>query len=492
MNHKRTTGWFNRGATISLAGGIMVSCNSPVPPPESKPNIVFILADDLGFGDLSLYGQEKFSTPNIDLMASEGMVFTHHYAGSTVCGPSRASLLTGLHTGHTSVRGNQPEQILSDHEVTIAHKLKEAGYVTAKIGKWGVGHPPPANDPSRKGFDHFYGYINMWHAHNFYPEFLYRNGIKEFLEGNELMTVDGENPFPTFPEGTGVAARKEQHTHFLFEEEALKFIEVNRDTSFFLFLSLNIPHANNEAGTLLNDGMEVDDYGRFEDKPWPDPEKGFARMIEYMDNTVGAINKKLKDLGLEEKTLVIFTNDNGPHREGNHDADFFNSRGGFRGYKRDLYEGGIRVPFIARWKGTIKPGSRTDHVCAFWDLMPTFCELAGVQPPEPTDGISFLPSLLGNTTGQEKHDYLYWEFYESGGRQAVRMDKWKAVRFETRSGNPTPLELYDLSNDPSESQNIAGRFPEIVRKIESIMEEAHTPLSFISLFNEEVSAEMMF
>jgi arylsulfatase A-like enzyme len=457
-----------------------------------KPNIIFILADDLGFGDLSLYGQDKFTTPHIDQMASAGIVFSNHYAGSTVCGPSRASLLTGLHTGNTSVRGNQPEQILSDDEITIAHKLKEGGYITGKIGKWGVGHPPPVDDPLRKGFDYFYGYVNMWHAHNFYPEFLYRNGKKEYLRGNELMTINGNNPFPSFPEGTGVAEKKEQHTHFLFEQEALSFIEANRDTTFFLFLSLNIPHANNEAGTLLNDGMEVDDYGRFAEMDWPNPEKGFARMVEYMDNTVGAVNNKLKELGLEENTLVILTNDNGPHREGGHDAEFFNSRGGLRGYKRDLYEGGVKVPFIAKWTGAINPGTSSEHISAFWDIMPTFCELAGVTSPTKTDGISFLSALLGDHLKQHKHQYLYWEFYESGGRQAVRMDNWKGLRFETRSGNPTPIELYDLNNDPEESHNVADQNPEVVGKIESIMEKAHTPLTFISLFNDEVSSEMMF
>ncbi len=457
-----------------------------------KPNIIYILADDLGYGDLSCYGQQTLSTPKIDQMATDGMMFMRHYSGSTVCGPSRASLITGKHTGNTSVRGNQPAQLLGDDEITLAHKLKEAGYVTGKIGKWGVGHPPPLDDPARKGFDYFYGYINMWHAHNYYPEFLYRNGVKEHLEGNRLMKVDGENPFPTFPEGTGVAEQKKRYTHFLFDEDALRFIEYHKDTTFFLFMSLLVPHTNNEAGTLLGDGMEVPDYGPFENKDWPDQAKGFARMVQYLDNTVGMINAKLKELGLDENTLVIFTSDNGPHNEGGHSANYFNSNGGLRGYKRDKYEGGIRVPMIAKWPGTIEAGTVADHISAFWDYLPTFCEIANVKPPSDIDGISFLPTLLGNHEHQKTHDYLYWEFYEGGGKQAVLAGNWKGLRFNTRSGNPTPLELYDLSADPAEENNIAAQHPEIVKKLEGFMKGAHTPLPIISLFNTDVSSEMQF
>ncbi len=243
---------------------------------SDNPNIILIIVDDLGYGDLGCYGQEVLSTPHIDKMASEGIMFTNHYCGSTVSAPTRASLLTGKHTGHTSVRGNEEGQLLRDEEITIAEKMKEAGYMTGAIGKWGVGHPPPVNDPERNGFDFFYGYLNMWHAHNYYPEFLYSNGEKDYLEGNKLITEDGKNPWAQKPEGTGVAEKKEKYAHDLFDKEALQFIEENRDTTFFLYLPYNIPHANNEAGRYHGNGMEVPDYGSFANKDWPDPEKGLT------------------------------------------------------------------------------------------------------------------------------------------------------------------------------------------------------------------------
>jgi arylsulfatase A-like enzyme len=463
-----------------LSQGVSCTRNSKAP----KPNIILILMDDLGYGDLGCYGQHILSTPHIDNMAAEGIIFTNHYAGSTVCAPSRASLLTGLHAGHVSVRGNYPAQLAGDKEPTLGNLLKEAGYYTGVIGKWGIGHPPPLDDPQRKGFDHFYGYINMYHAHNFYPEFLYRNGEKVLLEGNRLFTENGINPWGKMPEGTGVAEKKTQNAHFLFDEEALRFIESHKDTSFFLLLCYNIPHANNEAGPYLGDGMEVDDYGSFDGKPWPDPEKGFARMIQYMDESVGKISGKLKELGVDENTLLIFTSDNGPHSEGNHSSSFFLSSGVFRGEKRDLYEGGIRVPFIARWPAKIKPGSISDHASAFWDYLATFCEIADIAAPDHTDGISFLPALTGNSLHQRKHPYLYWEFYEMGGKQAVRKDNWKAVRLNTRTGNPA-IELYNLDTDPSETQDVSSLYPEKVADLEAIMAEAHTPAADISLFNNQ-------
>jgi arylsulfatase A-like enzyme len=463
-----------------LSQGISCTGDSKTP----KPNIILILVDDLGYGDLGCYGQSILSTPHIDSMAAEGIIFTNHYAGSTVCAPSRASLLSGLHTGNTSVRANFPPQLMGDDEPTLASILKRAGYYTGAIGKWGIGHPPPPDDPWRKGFDHFYGYINMYHAHNFYPEFLYRNGEREFLEENRLFSENGKNPWEKMPEGTGVAEIKGQHAHFLFDNEALRFIENNKDTTFFLFLCYNVPHANNEAGEYLGDGMEVDDYGYFTGKSWPAPEKGFAQMTHYMDESVGKITWKLKKLGIDENTLVIFTSDNGPHSEGSHSSSFFQSSGKLRGEKRDLYEGGIRVPFIARWPAKIPPASKSDHLSAFWDYIPTFCEIAGVTTPGQTDGISFVPALTGNLPQQQEHNYLYWEFYESGGKQAVRKGHWKAVRLNTRTGNPA-TELYNLENDPSETQDLSSQYPEKLAKMEAIMEEAHTPASGISLFNNQ-------
>lgn len=462
----------------------------------SKPNIIYILVDDMGYGDLGCFGQQTLSTPNIDRLASQGMKLTRHYSGSTVCGPSRASLLTGKHTGHTSVRGNQPPgQLLQEEEITIAEALKSAGYLTGLIGKWGVGHPPPNDDPKRNGFDHFYGYLNMWHAHNFYPEFLYRNGERSFIEGN---VVDSSYNYAKYhpngmPEGTGVAKEKAQHTHPLFEQDALQFIQNNKDTTFFLYLALNIPHTNNEAGYFLKDGMEVPDYGQYADKDWPNPEKGFAAMIELIDNTVGNIAQQLETLGLDENTLIIFTSDNGPHQEGGHKADFFDSNGPLRGTKRDLYEGGIRMPTIAHWPGNIAAGSKSDHISAFWDVLPTFCELAAINQPSGIDGISFLPTLLGQEESQQRHDYLYWEFYEAGGKQAVLQGDWKLVKLNLRDDTkPVVTELYNIKDDLGETRNIADDHPDKVAELEDLLAKAHSPFAGVSLFNSKTDAETAF
>jgi arylsulfatase A-like enzyme len=419
-------------------------------------------------------------------------MLSNHYAGSTVCAPSRASLLTGKHPGHVSVRGNYEGMLLGDEETTLADVFKESGYVTGCIGKWGVGHPPPANDPERNGFDYFYGYINMWHAHNFYPEFLYCNGERVSLEGNKNIRVDGRNPWAESPEGTGVAETKTQYVHDLFDAKGLQFIENHKDTSFFLYMAYNVPHANNEAGHYLGDGMEVPDYGSYAETQWPGPEKGFAAMIENLDRSVGLINAKLEEMGLAENTLVIFVSDNGPHEEGCHSADFFDSNGILRGTKRDLYEGGIRTPFIARWPGTIEPGSSSDHVSAFWDMMPTFCEIAEAEVPANCDGLSFLPTLIGEPDDQEKHPYLYFEFYEQGGKQAILKDNWKGVKLEVRGGDPKPIELYNLADDPSETTDQSSEYPEIVAMFDSLMGISHKPLQGMSLFNEGKGGEVPF
>ncbi|MEK6480715.1 arylsulfatase [Catalinimonas sp. 4WD22] len=472
--------------------GVVISftrCTSPQENETSlsktKPNIIYILADDLGYGDLSCYGQATLSTPRIDQLAKEGMRLNNHYTGATVCAPSRASLLTGLHTGHVSVRANQSGQLLEEHEVTVAEGLKSTGYITGVIGKWGVGHPPPPDDPQRNGFDFAYGYLNMWHAHNFYPEFLYRNGKKEMLKGNQTILVDGKNPWADRPEGTGVAETKTTYTHDLFEKEALSFISDHQDTSFFLYVAFNIPHANNEHPT---NGMEVPDYGQFASQDWPEPEKGFASMIQRLDNSVGAIVDKVDQLGLSENTLIIFCSDNGPHQEGFHKMEFFNSNGTLRGMKRDLYEGGVRTPFIARWPGHIEANTQSDHLSAFWDFLPTVCELIEAPIPEDIDGISYLPTLLGDEKSQQQHKYLYWEFYELGGRQSVLKDQWKAVRYNVRDDNPPPTELYNLKNDDSEQQNVAADHPELVSEMELYMDEAHTPLAGFPLFQMTTEA----
>ncbi len=444
---------------LSLAlAALLASCCS-----AASPNIVYILADDLGYGDLSCFGQSTLETPNLDRMAAEGMRFTQHYAGSTVCAPSRCALLTGLHTGHCRIRGNTMGSILTDADVTIAQLLKKAGYTTGCVGKWGVGAPPPLNDPELRGFDHFYGYISMWHAHNFYPEFVIRNGEKVALR-NEVPERE------KWTDGRGVATKRVDYVPELVTEEALGFIEKNKDRPFFLYLAMNVPHANNEAGRK---GMEVPDWGEFADKKWPEPEKGFASMIRNIDGDVGRVLGKLKSLRLEDNTLVIFTSDNGPHQEGGHMADHFDSNGPLQGMKRDVYDGGIRVPMIARWPGKVPAGATSDHVSAFWDMLPTFCELAGSQVPDNTDGISIVPTLLGLANQQKKHEYLYWEFYEKGGRVAVRMGDYKGVRMDVLKNPDAPIELYKVTQDLEEQQDIAADHPQIVARIEKIMNEAH-------------------
>ena len=447
---------------------------------EEPPNIVLILADDLGYGDLSCYGQQILKTPHIDQMASRGMRFLNHYTGSTVCAPSRASLLTGLHTGHVSVRGNYEGQLLKE-KFTIATLLKDDGYKTGMIGKWGVGHPPPLDDPMKNGFDHAYGYINMWHAHNFYPEFLYLNGQVDSIPENRLArNPDGTRKWAEAkPEGTGVAEVRGQHTHELFENDALSFIRANQDKKFFLYLALNMPHANNEHPT---NGMEVPDYGSFTNNQWPEPEKGFAKMIQMIDQTVGKINQLLEELNLDDKTLLIFASDNGPHQEGFHQMEYFNSNSNLRGMKRDLFDGGIKTPLIVTWPGQIQPNSTTNHLSAFWDILPTLSEVAGVEVPGKIDGISFLPTLTGDSLGQERHQYLYWEFYEQGGRQAVVKDNYKAVKLNVRTGTPDPVVLYDLSEDVSESKDLASDHPDLVKEMEALMMKSHRPIEEISLF----------
>ncbi len=432
-----------------------------------KPNIIFILADDLGYGDLGCYGQETIQTPNLDRMAAEGMIFTDFYAGTCVCAPSRCCLMTGLHTGHAYIRGNSEVKPMGQlplpaETVTVPRLLKPAGYTTALIGKWGLGGPGSTGTPNHQGFDYFFGYLCQRHAHNYYPEFLFRNDERVPL-ANEVKPV---NP------PSGVATKRVQYSPDLFTADALEFVTQNQRRPFFLYLAYTLPHANNEAG---RNGMEVPSTEPYANKDWPDPQKGHAAMITRMDRDIGRLLALLKTLGVDEKTLVFFSSDNGPHQEGGADPDFFDSNGPLRGIKRDLYEGGIRVPLIARWPGRIAPGSGASHVGAFWDVLPTCCELAGVTPPETIDGVSFLPTLLNRPDRQKGHPYLYWEFHEQGKKQAVRMGRWKGVRLNVAKNPAGPIELYDLKSDPGEEQDIATEHPDIVQKIAEIMKTARTP-----------------
>lgn len=440
--------------------------------PVQKPNIIYILADDLGYGDLSCYGQEKFKTPNIDKLATDGMLFTQHYAGSTVCAPSRSALMTGLHTGHTDVRGNvrhEPEgQIpIKDETVTLAELLKNAGYVTGAFGKWGLGYPGSDGDPNNQGFDEFYGYNCQTLGHNYYPYHLWSNQTKVILDENA-----GTNNQIYAPE--------------LIHRQALEFIENNKDTSFFMYYPTIIPHAELVAPREYMEKYEgkyqpetryqqKDSLRRYKTGGYGtqnEPRAAFAAMVNLLDDQVGEIQAKLEALGIAENTLIIFTSDNGPHQEGGADPDFFDGNGDLTGYKRDLYEGGIRVPMIAVWPGKVQPNSTSGHISAFWDVLPTLCDITQIETSKVWDGISFLPELTGEE--QPKHAYLYWEFHEQGGKQAVRMDNWKAVRLNMGENPNAEIELYDLSKDIAEQNNVAADHPELVKEIAYIMDKEHT------------------
>ncbi|MEM1096034.1 MAG: arylsulfatase [Bacteroidota bacterium] len=443
---------------------------SPDAPAERPPNIIFIMADDLGYGDLGSYGQTQIQTPHLDQMAAEGLRFTQFYAGSTVCAPSRSVLMTGQHTGHTSVRGNgnPPEQSILPTDYTVAELLQDGGYATGLAGKWGLGSPEYGGLPNDEGFGWFYGYLNQVHAHNFYPEWLWLNQDTVRL-ANEVTRAP--NSYGGFT--GGYATKKVDYTHDLFMDESLAFVERHQAEPFFLYLALTIPHANNEARHGPEHGMEVPDYGPYANRDWPEPQKGHAAMITRMDDGIGQLRAQLEALGLADDTIVMFTSDNGPHREGGGDPDFFDSNGPLRGIKRALYEGGIRVPFIV-WGGGIAPGV-SDHIGYSGDVYATAADLAGLTPPDSIqrvlDSVSFAPLLRGNAEAQRQHEALYWEFYEQGSRQAVRKGSWKAIRQPMFTG---AVELYNLDDDIGETTDVAGAHPEIVAEMQQLMETMRT------------------
>ncbi len=429
-----------------------------------KPNIIFILADDLGYGEVGCYGQKIIQTPHIDRLAAEGMKFTQFYAGNTVCAPSRSVLMTGLHMGHTRVRGNAGKinmdaQSLKNGDVTVARVLQQAGYTTGLVGKWGLGEAKSEGEPTRQGFDTYFGFLNQTHAHNHYPAFLWRNGEKVPLPN--VVTPVGET------DGAGYATKRVVCADDLCAEESRAFIQRNKDKTFFLFVSLVTPHANNERSRALGDGNEVPDYGIYADKPWKDAVKGHAAMVTRLDRDVGLLMAQLKELKLDERTLVIFSSDNGPHKEGgpNYDPAFFDVSGPVSGLKRALTDGGIRVPFIARWPGRIKAGAVSDHVGYFGDMMATWAEIGGGKTPAKLDSISIVPTMLGRGT-QPQHEYLYWEFYEQGVSQAVLIEgRWKAIRLKTLTA---PIQVFDLVSDLAEKNNVAAAHPEIVARATGI------------------------
>jgi arylsulfatase A-like enzyme len=424
----------------------------------SRPNIVLILADDLGYGDLSCYGQTHFRTPKIDKLAAQGRKFTQFYAGSTVCAPSRCVLMTGLHTGHGFIRGNAKLN-LRPEDITVAEVVENAGYATGLFGKWGLGHEGSNGVPTKQGFDEFFGYLDQHHAHNYYPAFLHRGEERVPLKN----VVPGSGEF-----GSGVATKKVEYSADLILDEALGFVDRHRDGPFFLYYATTLPHANNEGKQA---GMEIPDLGEFASKDWPAPQKGFAAMVTKLDNGVGQLMDKLDQHGIAGNTLVIFTSDNGPHSEGGNDSEFFDSNGPLRGMKRAPYEGGIRVPFIARWPGKVPAGTESDHVGYFGDFMATAADISGATAPKNVDSISFLPALLGKAN-QPQHEFLYWEFYEQGSFQALRMGDWKAI---VRPIGGNKVELYNLKTDLAESDDVADQHPDVVAKAREICEREHVP-----------------
>lgn len=444
----------------------------------APPNIVFILADDLGYGDLGCYGQKKIFTPHLNRMAAEGMRFTQFYSGTSVCAPSRSALMTGQHTGHTPIRGNKevkPEgqSPLPQSALTIAEVLKQKGYTTGDFGKWGLGFIGSTGDPVNQGFDRFYGYNCQRQSHNFYPDHLWSNTTRVELSNTPSVQTE--------------------YAPEMIQQQALAFIERNKQAPFFLYLSYTLPHAAlqvpfdtlfekykkalNEKPVAIPAKWEGTGY-----QPQVYPRAAYATMVTRLDAYVGQVLATLKTLGLDDNTIVLFSSDNGPHKEGGHDPAYFNSTAGFKGIKRDLYEGGIRVPMIARWPGKIAAGKVNHYIGAFWDFLPTFAQMAGSSKALTTDGVSIVPTLLGKGK-QPEHPYLYWEFHEEGGRQAVRMGKWKGVKTGVKNNKNAPLELYDLQTDPKEENNIAVNHPELVEKINQYIKEAHKENETFPLFN---------
>jgi len=434
---------------------------------DRPPNIVLILADDLGWGDLGCYGQKKIRTPHLDRLAADGVRFTSAYSGAPVCAPSRCMLLTGRHSGHAAVRNNREVQPEGQHPLpadatTLPRLLKNEGYATAAIGKWGLGPPGSSGDPSRHGFDLFFGYNCQRHAHNHYPTYLRRNAQRLELPGN-----DG-----------GAVGR--QFSHDLMDAEALRFVDAHRDRPFFLYLPFAIPHLALQAP---EDSL-AEYRGQWEDPPYAGgrgylphatPRAAYAAMITRMDRTVGRLRERLETHGLTRDTLILFSSDNGPAPQdlGGSDSAFFRSAGGFRGLKGSVYEGGLRVPLLAAWPGRIPAGRSSAVQVYFPDLLPTLCEAAGAPVPLEIDGISFLPTLLGRP-GQRRHDFLYWEFPAYGGQQAVRFGRWKAVRQNLLRG-PVRTELYDLRIDPAEQHDLAAARPAELAHAERLMREQRRP-----------------
>ena len=447
---------------LSLLFSLLPVCNVIGQHTEPmRPNIVYILADDLGIGDLGCYGQKTLKTPNIDRLAANGMRFTNHYAGSTVSAPSRCSLLTGKDMGHAYIRGNKrlPDGAsmgydfpLSSSETTVADLLKQCEYTTACIGKWGLGGPDSEGDPRKHGFDYFFGYLSQRNAHRYYPDFLWEND-KQLKLKNQVYSAD------------------------LITEKAVDFIDRNASKSFFLYFTPTLPHAE-----LIVPEEALQEFdGRFEEVPFQEgerygaqakPRAAYAAMVNRLDRAVGEIVGKLKEKNLLENTIIIFSSDNGVHQEGGHDPEYFNSNGIFRGIKRDLYEGGIHTPLIVQWENKIAKGQTRPHISAFWDFLPTIADITGCEAPDNCDGISFLPTLTGKGT-QKEHEYIYHETYERGGKQSIIKDGWKLVRLNMKHPQEIVEELYNIIQDPSEQTNLIEQYPKKTNKLRKLAVSIH-------------------
>lgn len=452
---------------------------------KRKPNIIYIYADDLGYGELGSYGQTKIKTPHLDKLAKEGIRFTKHYTSTPVCAPARCMLLTGRHGGHSFIRGNYEmggfpddkeggQMPLPEGTVTIAKVLKNAGYVTGAFGKWGLGMANTTGDPNKQGFDYFYGYLDQKQAHNYYPTHLWDNGKRDMLNNpvidvHRRLAADAPDSAFDYFKGKDYAIDK-------IADRAQKFIREHHKEPFFLYLPMTIPHVS-----LQVPDEAIKEYiGQFEEKPYYGernyasakyPLSTYAAMITYLDQQVGKIQEQIQKLGLDENTIILFSSDNGATFNGGTDANFFNSVAGLRGLKMDIYEGGIREPFIVRWPGKIKAGTTTDYVSVQYDIFATLAEIAGVKAP-PSDGVSLMPVLTG-TGKPTPREYLYFEFSEKSGQIAIRFEKFKAVKSNVKNNKNAPWELYDMQHDEKESADIASKHPEIIAKLDAIVKKEH-------------------
>ena len=449
---------------------------------KQKPNVIYILADDLGYNELSCNGQTNFSTPNIDALAKDGISFTQHYSGSPVSAPSRCVLLTGKHTGHSAIRDNKEigtwadykgQEPLPENTFTIGSLMKNAGYKTACIGKWGLGFTDNSGSPSRQGFDYFYGLLCQKQSHNYYPSYLWRNDVKIPLDNPDFSPHQQLKGDANDPESY-ISFRGKVYSQDKLQEEALKYIDDNKDSTFFLYLTYTLPHLalqipEEDIAKLKNKYNDVPYTGNKGYLPCQFPRATYAAMIIRLDKYVGEVMAELKKLGLDENTIVIFSSDNGATFDvGGADTKYFGSNNPFRGYKTDVYDGGIHVPFIVKWKGKIEPNSKSNLISGFQDILPTFAAITDTKTPKDIDGISILPTLL-NKNKQVTHEYLYWEFHANGGSQAVRMGKWKAVRLKVTDNPDAKIELYDVEKDVKETKDVAAEHPDIIAKVKEIM-----------------------